>query len=261
MLTLVLLLSAPLPAATVRFCYEGDLQNTRLQSQQVGPYQIYGDVAGRLAEAVQQLQIQAVFHKMPWRRCLKAVADGTLDAAFALAWTIDRANKLVFPPGLPHTQPHPLRMNRISYVIYRKKGGLLQWDGQQFAQVRHGVAAPQGYAAEKQLAALGVLNPVNLDTGSALKLVANDRLDAFVFPQSTASSVLANHPDASRLEALPEYFSETDVFLVFNPAFAQRQHALVQALWHHSKLPPTTDDSAGHTQMLAHPLSQTKPGL
>lgn len=270
MLPLVLLLSAAVNAAPadppppISFCYEGDLQNARVPQLQIGPYQVFGDIAGRVALAVQQLQLPATFHKMPWRRCLKAVADGSIDAAFAIAWTKERATSLIYPDGLPAQRPHPLRMYQIRYVIYRKKGGQIDWDGQQFSQIRNGVAAPQGYAAEKQLAELGVLNPVNLDTASALKLVANDRLDAFVFPDNTVASVLHNHPDADRLEPMPHFFSQTDVFLVFSPTFAQRSSAVMQALWHHQQIAtngPVTPLSSGHTEMLTHPLRQTQTSL
>jgi len=270
MLPLVLLLSAVVNAAPaappipVSFCYEGDLQNPRVPQVQVGPYQVFGDIAGRVAMAMQQLQLPATFHKMPWRRCLKAVAVGSIDAAFAIAWTKERAISLVYPDGLPSQRPHPLRMHQIRYVIYRKKGGQIDWDGQQFSKICNGVAAPQGYAAEKQLAELGVLNPLNLDTASALRLVANDRLDAFVFPDNTVASVLQNHPDANRLEPMPRLFSQTDVFLVFSPAFAQRSPAVVQALRHHQQIAtkgPVTPLSGRRTEMLTHPLSQPQTGL
>ncbi|MCG2584288.1 ABC transporter substrate-binding protein [Massilia sp. TS11] len=176
-----------------------------------------------------KLDIQFEFLSMPWKRCLEQLKSNEVGGAFAVSYTVERSAIGVYPGG---ATPDPnRRMHTDKYVLIRKKGSPVQWDGHNFSQLQGAVGVQLGYSVGAFLRGMRV--PV--DEGSqratelAQKLIAG-RIGAAAVGGSDAV-LLLNGPMAPELEALPMPLVEKPYYLVLSKSLAAAQPQLAQRIW------------------------------
>lgn len=123
------------------------------------------------------------------------------------------------------------RMHIDSYVLLRRKGSKVEWDGKALRNLDGPVGYQRGYSVGDQLRKLNV----EVDEGSqradelARKLIAG-RLGAAALGGSDAHSVM-NSPAAAQLEMLPVPLAEKPYFLILSHGMVARRPELSQRIW------------------------------
>lgn len=177
----------------------------------------------------QRLNIQFDFHSVPWKRCLQQLQANAYDGAFAVSYKPDRRELGVFPGGA--AIDNSKRMHVDSYMLLKRKGSKVAWDGKTLHNVDGPVGFQLGYSVGDVLKKLGV----ETDEGSqradelARKLIAG-RLGAAALGGSDAHNVM-HGPLGAHLEMLPLPLIEKPYFLILSHGMLAKRPELAQRIW------------------------------
>lgn len=216
--------SAPATAAgTLTLCYE---------RREVLPWRTL-DGQGLnfelLREVSQRVGVQFDYRGMPWKRCLEAIKANAVDGGIAVSFYPARLAVGAYPGGA-----HPDRAKRMNvggYMLVRRRGSAIDWDGKAFHHVDGKIGFQLGYSVGEFLRSQGV----STDEGSqqpeelAQKLAAG-RLAAAAFGAADAQR-LAHGPFSAQLEVLPVPLLQQDYYLMLSHAMLARDPQLANRLW------------------------------
>ncbi|MES2324173.1 MAG: transporter substrate-binding domain-containing protein [Pseudomonadota bacterium] len=182
-----------------------------------------------LNQVATRLGITFEYQSMPWKRCLEQLKANEVGGAFAVSFAQSRLALGAYPGG---SVPDPdKRMHVDRYVLMRKKGGRIGWDGKAISNVDGAVGFQLGYSVGEFLRGMKV--PV--DEGSqraselAQKLIAG-RLSGAALGGGDAANLM-NGPLASQLEVLPAPLIEKPYYLVLSHALVASNPQLAERIW------------------------------
>lgn len=221
-----MLLVLCLPAAardTVTLCFEAqDVRPWRTEKGEGLNFALLHIVERRL-------DIRFDFQSIPWKRCLAQLKDNSVDGAFAVSYKPDRRELGEYPGG---AQPDAAkRMHTDTYVLLRRKGSDVAWDGKHFSHLDGAIGFQLGYSVGDMLRAQNV----EVDEGSqradelARKLIAG-RLAAAAMGGSDAARLMQG-PLGAQLEQLPIPLIEKPYFLILSHALVANKPQLAARLW------------------------------
>jgi polar amino acid transport system substrate-binding protein len=182
-----------------------------------------------LEEVAAKSGVRFDYRSMPWKRCLEQLRANQVDGAFAASFSRERQQVGAFPGGAAPDAAKRMHVDR--YVLVRRHGSTIDWDGKAFHHVDGRVGFQLGYSVGDFLRERGV--PV--DEGSqkaselADKLMAG-RLAAAAMGGGDAMRLIRG-PVAARLEVLPAPLVEKPYFLMLSHALAQGRPQLAARLW------------------------------
>ncbi|WP_338759092.1 transporter substrate-binding domain-containing protein [Massilia sp. METH4] len=177
----------------------------------------------------QRENIRFDFQSMPWKRCLAQLKANAVDGAFAVSFKSDRREIGEYPGGAAPDVSKRMHVDR--YVLLRRKGSNVDWDGKTLSNVDGAVGAQLGYSVTDVLRSLNV----TVDEGSqrsdelVRKLLAG-RLAAAAVGGSDARTLLAG-PFGPQIEALPRPLIEKPYFLLLSHQLVERQPELARRIW------------------------------
>lgn len=225
-IAMLLALSLPVAAApreTVTLCYEA--QDVRPWRTEKG-----GGLNFELLKLVEQrLDIHFDFQSIPWKRCLAQLKANAVDGAFAVSYKPDRRELGEYPGG--DNVDANKRMHTDRYVVLRRKGSKVGWDGKQFSNLDGAVGFQLGYSVGDVLRAQNL----EVDEGSqradelARKLIAG-RLAAAAMGGSDAANLMQG-PLGAQLEQLPIPIIEKPYFLILSHALVAGRPQLATRIW------------------------------
>jgi polar amino acid transport system substrate-binding protein len=227
LLALSLPLAAPAAAAppvdNVRLCFE---------AQDVPPWRTEkgGGLNFALLKMVEQrLDIHFDYQSIPWKRCLAQLKANEVDGAFAVSYKPDRRELGEYPGGEQVDASKRMHIDR--YVVIRKKGAKVDWDGKSFHNLDGAIGFQLGYSVGDVLRAQNV----EVDEGSqradelARKLIAG-RLAAAAVGGSDAKNLMRG-PLGRELEQLPIPIIEKPYFLILSHAMVASKPQLAGRIW------------------------------
>lgn len=208
---------------TVTLCYErADVRPWRTQAGEGLNFDLLRLVAERAG-------VTFNFESMPFKRCLALLKANAVDGVFAVSFKPDRLELGQYPGG---ATPDPSkRMHIDRYILLRRKGSALDWDGKALRNVDGAIGAQLGYSITDQLRSLNV----TVDEGSQRsdelirKLLAG-RLAGAALGGSDARTLL-DGPYGPQIEACPIPLVEKPYFLMLSHALVEKQPALAQRIW------------------------------
>ena len=211
------------PKPTVTLCFE---------AQDVLPWRTEkgGGLNFALLKMVEQrLDIHFDFQSVPWKRCLEQLKSNVVDGAFAVSYKPDRRELGEYPGG--QQVDASKRMHIDSYMLMRRKGDHVEWDGKTFRNLNGPIGFQLGYSVGDMLRAQNV----EVDEGSqradelARKLLAG-RVAAAAVGGSDAAGLMRG-PLKARLELLPVPLIEKPYFLILSHQMVGTRPELAQRIW------------------------------
>ncbi len=228
-ISLLLALSLPMavaaapPRESVRLCFEAqDVPPWRTEKGEGLNFVLLKMVA-------QRLNIDFDYQSIPWKRCLAQLKANAVDGAFAVSYKPDRRELGEYPGG--RQVDASKRMHIDSYVLIRRKGTRVDWDGKSFQNLDGAIGFQLGYSVGDVLRAQNV----EVDEGSqradelARKLIAG-RVAAAAVGGSDASTLMRG-PLAPQLEQLPIPIIEKPYFLILSHAMVASRPKLAERIW------------------------------
>lgn len=179
--------------------------------------------------AAQDLGIEVVFERLPNKRVLLALQNGTIDGAFIFSHNAERAAFASYP--MKHGQPDPARrVARLSYYVYQLKNVAACWDGQQFSALTAPVGANAGYSVVGDLKKMGIEVEEAKNTDQNFNKLRLGRLAAVAAQDVMTDGWLLKNK-AADIEKLPQPLVSKDYFLIFGQRYAKEHADLVEKLW------------------------------
>jgi polar amino acid transport system substrate-binding protein len=181
----------------------------------------------RMVEA--RLNISFDYQSMPWKRCLAQLKANEVGGAFAVSFKPDRMELGMFPGG---TNPDGARRMHIDrYMLLRRKGSPVEWDGKALRHLEGAVGAQLGYSVGDFLRGLKV--PVDDGSQRAIELVQKlvaGRLGAAALGGGDAAAIMAG-PFGAQLEMLPLPLVEKPYYLILSKALVASNPQLAERVW------------------------------
>lgn len=208
---------------TITLCFERqEVLPWRTLDNQGLNFELLGEVARRTG-------VRFEYQSMPWKRCLAQLRDNQVGGAFAVSFNRDRLELGAFPGG---QQADPgKRMHVDRYLLVRRKGSRVEWDGKKLRNLDGRVGFQLGYSVGDFLREQGVA----VDEGSqqadelVQKLLAG-RVAAAALGGGDAVRLMRG-PLAARIEVLPLPLVEKPYYLVLSQAFVARDPELAARIW------------------------------
>jgi polar amino acid transport system substrate-binding protein len=191
-----------------------------------------------LGEVARRLGVVFDYQSMPWKRCLAQVKENRVDGAFAVSFSRERLEVGAYPgvhgddgPADPGRADTDKRMHVDRYVLVRRKGSRVDWDGKHFANVDGRIGFQLGYSVGDFLRAQNV--PVDEGSQQADELVQKllaGRVAAAALGGGDAVRVMRT-PVAQQIEVLPTPLVEKPYYLILSHAFVAQQPELAARIW------------------------------
>jgi polar amino acid transport system substrate-binding protein len=182
-----------------------------------------------LNEVARRNGVEFDYQSMPWKRCLAQLKANQVGGAFAVSFSQERLALGAYPGGLKPDPERRLHVDR--YLLVRRKGSRVGWNGKAFQNLDGRVGFQLGYSVGDFLRGQGVL----VDEGSQrsdelLQKLVSGRIDAAALGGGDALR-LVRGPLAEQLEVLPLPLVEKPYFLMLSHDFVARQPALAEQIW------------------------------
>ncbi len=113
-----------------------------------------------LNEVARRIGVEFDYQSMPWKRCLAQLKANQVGGAFAVSFSQERLALGAYPGGQKADPAQRMHIDR--YVLARRKGSRVDWDGKAFRNLEGRVGFQLGYSVGDFLRAQGVL----VDEGS-----------------------------------------------------------------------------------------------
>jgi polar amino acid transport system substrate-binding protein len=187
----------------------------------------------RLISMAVQRQGQTVeFLAAPWRRCLDGIRKGQYDLIVGPSPNPSFFEFIAYP--LKDGKPDGAQsMGPVDYVVLRRKGSSMLWNGDTFTQLNSPVFYGNGAVIVR--AKLDKLGVASDDSAHEIKqlvdMLYHDRTDAVVMRVFEAESLLAQSPYQGKLEILPKPLVSFNAYLGASLALRTAQPALLNAIW------------------------------
>lgn len=214
---------AALRPAPLKLCFE---------REEVLPWRTLGGAGLNfelLAEVARRTGVQFDYLSMPWKRCLEQLRTNEVDGAFAVSFTPERLALGAYPGGGAADPAKRLHMDR--YMLVRRKGSDVDWDGKAFHKLTGRVGFQLGYSVGHFLRS----KQVPVDEGSqrsdelAQKLIAG-RIAAAALGGHDAARLMRG-PLGGELEVLSVPLVEKAYYLILSHQLAGSQPALAAQIW------------------------------
>ncbi|MDR7305326.1 transporter substrate-binding domain-containing protein [Rhodoferax saidenbachensis] len=212
------------PVTPVRLCFESaTIQPWRTAEGRGLNFEL-------LQQASQLVGVPFTYQALPWKRCLASMQANEVDGAFAASFNEERLEMGAYPGG--KTVDASKRMHIDRFVLLRRKGSQVQWDGKQISNLNGPVGAQLGYSIAAQLRSWGVAVEENNQGALALahRLMLG-RVAAVAMGGSDASMVSVQPDVAAQLEELPIPLTEKPYYLMLSHQLLANQPELAQRIW------------------------------
>lgn len=213
--------------STLRLCFEDlDVPPWRYRNHTGHNFRLLDTVAADAG-------VRFRYVGMPWKRCISSVAQGQVDGGFALSHIPERVGMGVFPPGhvpgAPTGSAHRLFID--GYVLVRRRGDRVRFEGGRLVDLRGAVAAQSGYSVVDDLKRMGApVDDGSRDPMAAIRKLVEGRVGAAAIGGNKMRALQATgDPLLARLEVLP--LLEKDYFLVLSNDLVAARPELADAIW------------------------------
>lgn len=165
----------------------------------------------------------------PRLRCIAKLKSGEVDGLLA-AFLPERIDYGVFPMAGPAAD-ETRALSVVRFVVYRQKGGTVQWDGSAFSGLdARPVGIQVGLAVAQRLRQTGVTVDEGAKTiAQNLEKLVRGRLQAVVALEGESQPLVERLSD--RIEVLPKAFDATPIYLQVHPAYYSAHREAVEKLW------------------------------
>ena len=184
-----------------------------------------------LDRVAERLGLRFEYLAMPWKRCLVELKENRVSGAIGASFLEERLAFGVYPGGLKPDGSK--RLNSDRYVVLKRKGNPVDWDGKAFSKLEGAVGIQLGYSVGDSLRALGLAVDEGAQKPEELaQKLAVGRVGAVAMLEGEARSLLEQNPGlAKQLEILPRALSEKPYFVMLSSHLAGKQPDLAQRIW------------------------------
>jgi len=193
------------------------------------------DKPGTLVEMLKivekNMNIKISFIRVPWKRALFDLRDGTVDGLFEASYKEKRLKYGLYPTK-NNKIDETRRTNYNSYFVYKLKDSELSWDGTSFKNNNQGICAEREYSIVDDLRNKGVIVHEFNTTTKCMELLSNGRVDGVAALELAGDSILNQNKNMFKNIIKVEPALKTKVYyLMFSHQFIQKYPKFSEEIW------------------------------
>ncbi|KLN60199.1 hypothetical protein WH96_13520 [Kiloniella spongiae] len=182
-----------------------------------------------LNQIASELNFEIEYIRRPGRRILHELKANQLDAAFIFSYKAEREEFGVFP--MKGDKPDgEKRLAVLSYVLYKMANSKLDWDGEQFINLRGVIGANSGYSIVKDLKEKGVKIEEARSTKNNFTKLRSGRIEG-VADQGIVADAYIHKNNFSDVVKVSQPIATKDYFLIFSHQFSEKKTNLRDKIW------------------------------
>lgn len=181
-----------------------------------------------VTQAARELGCLIVWQRLPNLRVLHATIHEQSDGALFYSWTKARNQQLIYPQRDGRLDASR-RLATLNYVLYRRQGADVDWDGQTLTPHACVVGFNEGWSIGGYLDEQAIPHSGANGSEQNLKRLEKGRICAYATLEESGDAAIAQFP--GRFEKLPISLLRKDYFLVFNPFYYRQHSQQVEQLW------------------------------
>lgn len=213
-----------------------------------------------MAQVGRQLPgLRLSFTPLPWARCLRMAEQGEFDGVLAGSFSAERARSLHYPLKPDGTPDASLRMFNLGFVLMRRSGHPIEWDGERFLHADGPIGVQRGYSVAEFLRERKIpVDDGNLTVQGTLNKLIHGRVAGALVNPFNADMDTARLEGAERLEMVGPLIQKKPYFLIFSRQLGEDQPALCQEIW---RAVEQARGSAEFRRLYELQLAQARSGL
>ena len=182
-----------------------------------------------IAQAAKELGLNIKFERLPNKRVLMELENGTVDGAFSYSYKEERLKNGQYPmkDGAPDSSR---RILTISYYVYKMKDSPLDWDGNQFINLNGEIGANAGYSIVADLRKKGIEVDEAKSTKQNFEKLKLGRIAGYATQDITADHIVESgkYEDVVKV---PIPLATKDYFLMFSNQFMEQCPDIAGQFW------------------------------
>jgi len=220
---------------TLRICYESAEYKPYLNGVDAVPASNPGLIIEQLLiPSATQAGFRMELYRRPWNRCVSDMQNNLTDAILPAAWTTERESWGRFPGPVRNQTGRvdpAYAIWPVRYSIIVARDSTLEWDGNKFSNLQHGLGAPLGHLATQRLKELGVLQSSNIKPETAFNMILHQRLDGYVLEELIAQALINQNGLQAQLKTLQQPLFETEWYVPVTHKFYAAQPDQLWLFW------------------------------
>lgn len=221
------------------------------EQEVVEPPGIYLEMLRRVAA---DLGVEARFIRLPTKRILAGLCDGSIDVAVEFSYLPERTECARYPMNDGEADS-ARRLDSLSYYLYTRDDSTLQWDGERFLNLSGRLGANRGYSIVQYLAEMGLEVETATDTTSNLMKVQANRIAGYVQLSNKADEILSLGT-VTGIRRHPIPVRSKSYYIIFSHQYHARNPELVERIW--SRLGEIRDDMIAELRLRYMTLRATR---
>jgi len=190
------------------------------------------DILNALNNQLSNLQI--IFQRKPWRRCLRDLASGKVDAVIA-SYRPERESFAVYPMTNDNKVAEKFAISKFGSCLIGRPDFHKQWKTREvFQNKAFTLAVPNGYGVGAALKDEPLFIHNTFSSAKAFELVENNVVDASVSLCQIDDEPVVSYPyKDSDVAAIYPAYEITHGYLLFSRKFYDEHPALSNQMWQH----------------------------
>lgn len=221
---IVILILLNLNIFGLTFCIE-DIDNSPFINKQTS-----GILVEIIKKSLSNLKIDYNFKAMPWKRCLRDLERGEVDASFAIIWSKERSEKYLFPMKNGEIDNSKSIWDAEYKVFTSKESKLILRNGK-FENTTFGLDAPPGYIARELLEKAGVATEQSHQPEAGLTLTLKNRIDGYIINELIGLELMKRVSPTKAFKVLDEPFLTSSWFVPFSKKYYEANSKMVEQIW------------------------------
>jgi len=178
-----------------------------------------------------KLNIEIEIKRMPWKRCLSEMEKGNVDGVFTASFKEKRKQYGLYPEKDGNVDPSR-RFTSASYALYRLKGTNVNYDGNNFLNIKGKVGAPRGYSIADDLRKKGLTIDEGPSTEKDFIKMIKGRLDAVAALEMTGDYyILSNDDFQKKIEKILPLIVEKPYYYMISHQFYNKNKDFAEKIW------------------------------
>jgi polar amino acid transport system substrate-binding protein len=164
-------------------------------------------------------------------RALRAVESGENDGAILFSYDAERGRLMTYP--MKGDQPDAARrLATLSYYLYRRKGGSINWDGVTLSNPENlPIGINTGFSIADLLTRFGARLDEVQTTEQNLGKLRLGRIGAYAMQEHIADPVIRQMHLENEIEKLPVPLSTKNYYLAFSHKFQAAHPDVAEKIW------------------------------
>lgn len=208
----------------------------------------------------QMPELQFEFTPLPWARCLKMAELGQFDAVLAGSFTPERGKSLAYPLRTDGTLDVGKRMFNLGFVLIRRTGSKVNWNGERFANLDGPLGAQSGYSVAEYLREQKIeVDDGNPTVQGGLRKLLARRISGMIINPFNFEAQLQDPEFNGKLEIVAgPLIQKKPYFLILSNQFHTSHTKIAAKLW---KTIETNRNSNEFARLYSKQLEELQAGL